>query len=96
MPTFLMLSTVGPDGMATLRANPRRLEEVNEEVSQMGVRIVSQWALLGEYDFATVIEAPDERTMTRVALQLGARGTLKTRTMLAMPVSDFLSAIEQT
>ncbi len=62
MATFLMLSTVGPDGAATLTENPDRLKAVNAEVEAMGVHIVAQWALLGQYDFCTVIDAPDETT----------------------------------
>jgi len=96
MATFLMLSTIGPDGMATLRQNPRRVEEVNSEVEAMGAKVVAQWALLGEYDFATVVEAPDEKTMLRVAVTLGARGTLKTRTLAAVPVDQFVSVLEQS
>ncbi|HXX89836.1 MAG TPA: GYD domain-containing protein [Acidimicrobiales bacterium] len=93
MATFLMLSTLGPEGMATLRTNPQRLREVNSEVEAMGVRIVAQWALLGQYDFATVIEAPDEQTVARVAVTLGARGTLKTKTLTAMSVDEFIAAV---
>jgi len=93
MATFLMLSTVGPEGMATLRQNPERLREVNAEVESMGVRVVAQWALLGQYDFATVIEAPDEQTVMRVTVALGARGTLKTKTLTAVPVDDFLAIL---
>lgn len=93
MPTYLMLSTLGPDGMSTLRQHPERLTEVNAEVEAMGVRVVAQWALLGPYDFATVLEAPDERAVTRVAVALGARGTLKTRTMTAIPIEEFLEAL---
>ena len=74
MATFLMLSTVGPDGAATLTENPDRLKAVNAEVEAMGVRVVAQWALLGQYDFCTVLDAPDETTMARVALVLGSRG----------------------
>jgi uncharacterized protein with GYD domain len=59
MATFLMLSTVGPDGAATLTENPDRLKAVNAEVEAMGVRVVAQWALLGQYDFCTVLDAPD-------------------------------------
>ena len=96
MATFMMLSTLGPEGMATLRQSPERLKEVNTEVEAMGARIVGQWALLGQYDFATILEAPDERTITRVALALGARGTLKTRTMIAVPIDEFLETIATT
>ena len=93
MPTFLMLSTIGPDGMATLREHPGRLREVNAEVEAMGAQVVAQWALLGDYDFATVLEAPDEQTIVRVAVTLGARGTLKTRTLMAVPVDEFLETL---
>lgn len=93
MPTFVMLSTLGPDGMATLSSNPDRIKAVNEEVEAMGARVISQYALLGEYDFLTVLEAPDEGTMAKVAVALGARGTLKTRTLTAMPVDDFIESV---
>lgn len=93
MPMFLMLSTLGPDGMATLRENPGRLKEVNGEVEAMGAKVVSQWALLGQYDFATVLEAPDEKVVARVAVTLGARGTLKTKTLTALSIDDFIDSV---
>jgi uncharacterized protein with GYD domain len=93
MPTFLMLSTIGPEGMATLCEHPSRVLEVNAEVEAMGAKVVAQWALLGEYDFATVIDAPDEKTVVRVAVSLGARGTLKTRTLAAVPVEQFVALL---
>jgi uncharacterized protein with GYD domain len=91
--TFLMLSTVGPDGAETLRENPDRLKQVNAEVEAMGVRVVAQWALLGPYDFCTVLEAPDEKVMSRVALVLGARGTMKTLTLTAVAIDDYVDAV---
>jgi uncharacterized protein with GYD domain len=93
MPAFLMLSTVGPDGATTLTENPDRLKAVNAEVEAMGVKVVAQWALLGQYDFATVLEAPDEMTMARVSLVLGSRGTLKTLTMVAIPIDEYVDGV---
>jgi uncharacterized protein with GYD domain len=95
MATFLMLSTVGPDGASTLTENPDRLKAVNAEVEAMGVKVLAQWALLGPYDFCTVLDAPDERTMARVALVLGARGTLKTLTLTAIPIDDYIETMRQ-
>ncbi len=88
-----MLSMVGPDGATTLTENPERLKAVNAEVEAMGVKVVAQWALLGQYDFATVLEAPDEMTMARVSLVLGSRGTLKTLTMAAIPIDDYVDGV---
>ena len=73
MPTFVMLSTLGPDGSATLRENPSRIREVNAEVESMGAKVLVQYALLGQWDFVTIIEAPDERVMARIATTLAAR-----------------------
>ena len=94
MPTFVMLSTLGPDGSARLRDNPGRLREVRGEVEAMGVRVLHQYALLGTWDFLNVIEAPNEVEMARVATTLNARGTLKTLTMPAIDVEDFIAALE--
>lgn len=93
MPTYLMLSILGPDGFATVRDQPARIREVNSEVESMGARVVSQYALLGQYDFATVIEVPDEQVMIRITTTLAARGTLKTHTLAAIPIEDYITAL---
>jgi uncharacterized protein with GYD domain len=93
MPTYLMLSTLGPEGAHTLRDHPERLKEVTGEVEAMGARVLQQYALLGPYDFCNILEAPDEKVMAKVALALGARGTLKTLTITAIPVDDFIAAL---
>lgn len=93
MPMFVMLSTLGPEGAATLRENPERVKGVNAELEALGVRVLEQFALLGPYDFCNILEAPDEKTMAKVALLLGARGTVKTLTMAAIPVDEYLAAL---
>ena len=90
-----MLSTLGPDGAATLRENPDRLLAVNAEVEAMGARVVEQYALLGPYDFLNILEAPDEITMSRVATMLSARGTVKTLTITAIPVEDYIAGLRR-
>lgn len=93
MPKFIMLSTLGPEGAATLRENPERVRGVNAEVEALGVKVLDQFALLGPYDFLNVLDAPDEKVMAKVALILGARGTVKTLTMAAIPVEEYIEAL---
>src|SRR4029077_2401814 len=88
MPTYLMLTNLTAEGLRTLKNNPTRVTEVNQEVEQMGGRVVAQYATLGDYDFVTVIEAPDERTMAKISVELGSRGTMTSRTLTAMPAAD--------
>ncbi|MDQ1394818.1 MAG: hypothetical protein QOG64_77 [Acidimicrobiaceae bacterium] len=94
MPTYLMFSTLGPEGAATLADHPERLREVNTEVEAMGVKVLEQFALLGPYDFCNILEAPDEKAMAKVALILGSRGTVKTLTMPAIPVEEYIATLK--
>ena len=93
MATFIMLSTLGPEGAATVRENPERIKAVNDEVQSMGVKVLKQYALLGPYDFCNILEAPDEKTMAKVAMTLSARGTLKSLTLTAIPIDEFISTL---
>lgn len=94
MPIFVMLSTLSPHGVGTLKTNPERLKEVNSEIEQMGARVIEQWAVLGPYDFVNIVEAPDERVIARVSVELAARGTAHFQTMTAIPVDEFLSLLK--
>jgi uncharacterized protein with GYD domain len=94
MPKFVMLSTLGPDGSARLRENPERLREVSAEVESMGVTVLEQYAVLGQWDFLNIIEAPDEITMSRVATTLAARGTLKTMTLPIIDIDAFIAGLK--
>jgi len=91
----MMLTTLTDEGRKTLKENPHRVREVNKELEEMGVKIISQYALLGPYDFTNIIEAPSNETMSRVAIELGARGTLQTMTMAAMSMSDFEEGLKK-
>jgi uncharacterized protein with GYD domain len=93
MPTYIMLSTLTPEGVQTVKNNPERIREVNKEVEQLGATVKAQWATLGHVDFISVVEAPDEGTMARVSLELGSRGTGRYETLAAIPVDDFIASL---
>ena len=93
MPTYIMLTTLNQDGVQTIKNNPGRIREVNREIEQLGATVKAQWATLGEFDFVNVVEAPDEKTMTRVSLELSSRGTGKYQTLPAIPIDDFIALI---
>ena len=93
MPTFILLTTLTPEGVQTLKNNPARIREVNREVEQLGATVTAQWAVLGQYDFINVIEAPDEKTIARVSLELGSRGTARYESLAAIPIDEFIAAL---
>ena len=93
MPVFIMLTRLTSNGVKTIKDNPGRVQEVNKEVEQLGVKVVNQWVTLGEYDFVSVVEAPDETTMAKVSIELGSRGTTTNETLAAIPAAEFTKAL---
>jgi uncharacterized protein with GYD domain len=93
---YIMLSTLTDDGRETIRKRPERITEVNAEIEALGATLVSQWAVLGPYDFVNVVEAPDNETIVRLSIELGSRGTVQFLTMPAFPVDEFVSMLQQT
>jgi uncharacterized protein with GYD domain len=93
MPTFIMLTTLTAEGVQTVKNNPNRIKEVNKELEQIGARVTAQWATLGRFDFINVVEAPDEKTMAKVSMELGSRGTAHYESLPAIPIDDFIDAI---
>jgi len=94
VPTYLMLTTLTEKGVQTLNANPSRLREVNRDVEELGAKVLHQWASLGAYDFVNVVEAPDDLTIAKVSLALGARGSAKLESLPLLDVDDFLGTLE--
>jgi uncharacterized protein with GYD domain len=93
MPTYIMLTTLTPEGVQTVKNNPQRIREVNTEVEQLGASVKQQWSVLGRFDFVSIVEAPDESTMARVSLELGSRGTGRFETLSAIPIDDFIASL---
>ena len=93
MPTYIMLTSFTADGVKTLKNHPGRVQEVNKEMEQLGVKVLSQWATLGQYDFVSVVEAPDETTMAKVSVELGSRGTTSNETLTAIPAEEFTQSL---
>ena len=95
MATFVMLSKLTPEGRKTLKANPGRIVEVNKEIEGLGAKVKSQFAVLGPYDFVTVLEAPDAKAVCKVSMELSSRGTVEITSLQAMDIKDFVKGVSK-
>jgi uncharacterized protein with GYD domain len=94
MPTYILLSKLVGEGSETMHRHPDRLREVDGEVKSMGCTVVAQYALLGEYDFLTVLEAPDNETVAHLSVDLASRNTVKIVTLPAIPLESFIDKLK--
>jgi len=95
MPVYVMLTTLTDEGRKTIKEKPERIKEVNKEVEVMGAKLLAQYALLGPYDFVNILEAPSNEAISKVAVELGSRGTLQTLTMAAVGVDEFAAGLKK-
>ena len=96
MATYVLLSKLTDEGRKTLKERPERLKEVNQEVEKMGARVVTQYAVLGSYDFVNLVEAPSNQVIARISVELGSRGTLQLTSMAAMTIDSFVQMIRKS
>ena len=94
MSTFIMLSSLTDEGAKTITENPDRIKEVNEEIEALGVKVVHQYATLGQYDFVNIVEAPDNETIARVSAELSSRGSVRLETLAAIPIDTFIARLK--
>jgi uncharacterized protein with GYD domain len=95
MPIYILLSTLTFQGRKAIKERPERIKEVNKEIEAFGAKVLQQYSVLGLYDFVSVVEAPDNDAITRVSVELGARGTVHIMSMPATPIDDFLANIKR-
>ena len=94
MPRYVMLTRLTDQGAETIKKNPDRILEVDEQLEEMGLLVLQQYAVLGQYDFVNIVEAPDDLTIAKIALELGSRGSLRIQTLPAIPVQDLISGLK--
>ena len=91
----VMLTSLTDAGRKVTDEDPDSLKEINKEVEYMGVKILTQYALLGQYDFVSILEAPSNEAVARLATRLSGKGTMQTLTMAAMQIDDLITALKK-
>jgi uncharacterized protein with GYD domain len=94
MATYIMLTRLTDKGAETINKNPPRIEAVSKELEKFGVKVLSQYAVLGPFDFVNILEAPDNMTIARVSAELASRGTVRIQTLPAVPISEFMAKLK--
>ncbi len=95
MSTYLMLTTLTDAGRKALQDDPEILKEINKEVEFMGVKILTQYALLGQYDFINIVDAPNNEAVAKLAIRLSAKGTTQTLTLAAISIDDLIATLKE-
>ncbi len=94
MAVYIALSTLTDEGRKTLKQKPGRIKEVNKEIEAMGIKVLEQYAVLGSYDFVTLLDAPSNEAVMKMSVELGSRGTVQLMTLPAITVDEFIKTLK--
>lgn len=93
MPTYLSLMHWTKQGIAAVRDSPARLDAAKTAVELAGGKIKSFYMLMGQYDAAAILEAPDDETLARIGLSIASKGTLRMETVRAFTEDEYRKII---
>ncbi|MCX6005888.1 MAG: GYD domain-containing protein [Chloroflexi bacterium] len=94
MAVYLLLSTLTGEGRKAIEEYPEKLKDLNKEVEYMGVKIIAQYALLGQYDFVNIVEAPSNEKAAELAIHMSAGG-LQSLTLAAIPLDKLIETLKK-
>ncbi len=91
MGIFIVLTTLSDEGRLALKKDPARIKDHNRQLEALGVKILAQYAALGQYDFINVFEAPNADTIFKAAVKYSGRGLQSSITLTAKTIDDFIA-----
>lgn len=94
MPNYVILSKLTDEGRKTIKHKPERIVEVNKEIEALGIKIKEQFAVLGQYDFVNIVEAPDNNSIMKMSIEVGSRGSVQLLTLPAISVDEFVKLLK--
>ncbi len=93
MPTYISLLRYTQQGIQNIKESPSRVEVAKRAFRDAGAELKQFYLVMGQYDAVSISEAPDDETLTRVMLALGAQGNVRTETLRAFPEGEFRKII---
>ena len=89
MPTYILLLTMTPEGRERMLDDPESLLRAESDVSVPGVQLMGLYGVLGDYDFVSLVDAPDNDAVARFSLELGVKAGAHITTLPAIPIMRF-------
>ena len=97
MQTFILLTKLSPEASKQVKDRAKLGRAWLDQVKQKcpDVNFISHYALLGEYDFLDIYEAPNEEIAAKVSLISLSNGAFQAKSLIAIPYKQFLKLVEE-
>ena len=93
MATYISLLSYTNKGAEKIKESPARLDASRKLFQSMGAELKEFYLVMGQYDAVAILEAPDDETVAKLLLVVGAQGNVKTQTFRAFAEDEFRKVI---
>lgn len=86
MAIYFLLGRLSSEGQRMLQSNPDLVSDTAASLDVEGAKVLGQYAVLGHYDFITMVLADENEAVARLSAEFGARTGLHFETLSAVAV----------
>jgi len=95
MPNYIILMKLTDQGAKTIKEATGRVDAGIKAFENMGGKVIGFYAVMGEYDYVAVGEAPSDEVATTFALGLGSLGNVRTTSLRAFTKEEFAAMLKK-
>ena len=88
MATYIVLGQFTDQGIRNVKDTPKRADALKEMAKKAGATVKDVYWTLGQYDVVTVIDAPDDASLTGLLLSVGVLGNIRTQALRAFSADE--------
>ncbi len=93
MPTYISLLNFTQQGIEKIKESPARLDGARQVFKAMGAELKAFYLVMGRYDAVVISEAPNDETVGKLVLMIGAQGNIRTETLRAFTEDEYRKMI---
>ena len=95
MASYILLLNLTPEGRDKMLADPDTFMTAMQDIDITGTTVLGSYAVLGAYDFVTILRAPDNDAAARFSMEIGVRAGVLVNTLPAIPIGRLEEALSQ-
>ncbi len=93
MPRYVVLYKFTDQGLKNVKDTVKRAQEVRKMNESRGFKVVGTYWTQGRYDIVSIVEAPDEESMTAGLFNIAATGNVHSETLRAFDEAEMSRAL---
>lgn len=95
MALYVVLYRLTEQGIRNVKDSPDRIDKGIKAAESMGGKVIGFYSTMGEYDYVSIGEFPNDELAAQFLLALGSSGNVTTTTLKAFSIDQFKEIVSK-